>query len=122
MLLPNTTEVLAAIERWNRRFNDWLSEQFGISLFLAHGYTPCSGNELVDFPLDATGSGPDLAALDKFFETYGWTGRRAHTQAELRAVQDLRPRLRALISAALAPEAGTSRGSGSRVHTDGAIV
>ena len=39
MLLPNTTEVRAAIERWNRRFNDWLSEQFGISLFLAHGYT-----------------------------------------------------------------------------------
>lgn len=52
MLLPNTTEVRAAIERWNRRFNDWLSEQFGISLFLAHGYTPCSGNELVDFPAE----------------------------------------------------------------------
>ena len=39
MLLPNTAEVRTAIERWNRRFNDWLSEQFGISLFLAHGYT-----------------------------------------------------------------------------------
>lgn len=52
MLLPNTTEVRAAIERWNRRFNDWLSGQFGISLFLAHGYTPCSGNELVDFPAE----------------------------------------------------------------------
>ena len=52
MLLPNTAEVRAAIERWNRRFNDWLSEQFGISLFLAHGYTPCSGNELIDFPAE----------------------------------------------------------------------
>jgi predicted RNA-binding Zn ribbon-like protein len=39
---------------------------------------------------------PDLAALDKFFETYSWTGRRARTQAELRAVQNLRPRLRRL--------------------------
>ena len=52
LLLPNTAEVRAAIERWNRRFNDWLSEQFGISLFLAHGYTACSGNELIDFPAE----------------------------------------------------------------------
>lgn len=39
---------------------------------------------------------PDLAALDRFFEMYGWTGRRARTPAELRAVQELRPRLRRL--------------------------
>lgn len=52
MLLPNTMEVRTAIERWNRRFNDWLSEQFGISLFLAHGYTACSGNELIDVPAE----------------------------------------------------------------------
>jgi predicted RNA-binding Zn ribbon-like protein len=38
----------------------------------------------------------DLAALDRFFEAYAWTGRRAHTEAELKAVQDLRPRLRRL--------------------------
>jgi predicted RNA-binding Zn ribbon-like protein len=37
---------------------------------------------------------PDLAALDEFFRTYGWTGRREHTLAELHSVQDLRPRLR----------------------------
>jgi predicted RNA-binding Zn ribbon-like protein len=37
---------------------------------------------------------PDLAALDEFFESYGWTGRRDHTLAELRSVQRLRPRLR----------------------------
>jgi predicted RNA-binding Zn ribbon-like protein len=36
----------------------------------------------------------DLTALDEFFRAYGWTGRREHTSAELRAVQDLRPRLR----------------------------
>jgi predicted RNA-binding Zn ribbon-like protein len=37
---------------------------------------------------------PDLAALDEFFRAYGWTGRRERTQAELTAVQELRPRLR----------------------------
>ena len=37
---------------------------------------------------------PDVAALDVFFATYGWTGRRDRTQAELRSVQELRPRLR----------------------------
>ena len=37
---------------------------------------------------------PDRAALDEFVWTYGWTGKREHTNAELRSVQDLRPRLR----------------------------
>lgn len=39
---------------------------------------------------------PDLAALDAFFVAHQWTGRRERTDAELRAVQDLRPRLRRL--------------------------
>lgn len=39
---------------------------------------------------------PDLAALDEFFHAYGWTGRIEHTEAELRSVQALRPRLRRL--------------------------
>jgi predicted RNA-binding Zn ribbon-like protein len=37
---------------------------------------------------------PDLAALDQFLHTYGWTGHRRHDQAELRSVHALRPRLR----------------------------
>jgi predicted RNA-binding Zn ribbon-like protein len=37
---------------------------------------------------------PDVAALDRFFDEYGWTGRHDHTEAELVAVRDLRPRLR----------------------------
>jgi predicted RNA-binding Zn ribbon-like protein len=37
---------------------------------------------------------PDLAALDEFFQTYGWTGTRDHTEDELRSVRELRPRLR----------------------------
>ncbi|RGC71000.1 CGNR zinc finger [Micromonospora sp. MW-13] len=37
---------------------------------------------------------PDVAALDAFFGAHGWTGRHEHTEAELRSVRDLRPRLR----------------------------
>jgi predicted RNA-binding Zn ribbon-like protein len=39
---------------------------------------------------------PDVAALDVFFHAHGWTGRREGTEAELRAVRALRPRLRRL--------------------------
>ena len=39
---------------------------------------------------------PDVAALDVFFRTHGWTGRREHDLAELEAVRALRPRLRRL--------------------------
>jgi predicted RNA-binding Zn ribbon-like protein len=36
----------------------------------------------------------DLAALDAFVDAWGWTGLRRRTRAELREVQELRPRLR----------------------------
>jgi predicted RNA-binding Zn ribbon-like protein len=36
----------------------------------------------------------DLAGLDAFVAEWGWTGSRRRTQAELAAVQALRPRLR----------------------------
>ena len=37
---------------------------------------------------------PDIAALDHFVTTWGWTGDVRHDEAELRAVRALRPRLR----------------------------
>ena len=37
---------------------------------------------------------PDVAALDAFFHTYGWTGRHEQTEAELRSVRELRTWLR----------------------------
>lgn len=37
---------------------------------------------------------PDVAALDGFFTAHGWSGRHEHTDAELRQVRALRPRLR----------------------------
>ena len=39
---------------------------------------------------------PDVAALDAFVATWGWTGSRTHDAAELVAVKQLRPRLRRL--------------------------
>jgi predicted RNA-binding Zn ribbon-like protein len=39
---------------------------------------------------------PDIAALDRFFKDYGWTGRHDHSEVELRSVRALRPRLRSL--------------------------
>lgn len=39
---------------------------------------------------------PDIAALDEFFTAHAWTGRHEHTEAELRSVRQLRPRLRRL--------------------------
>lgn len=39
---------------------------------------------------------PDVAALDAFVTTWGWTGAHARNEPELRAVRDLRHRLRAL--------------------------
>ena len=49
-LLPNTPAAAETVENWNRRFNSWLSEQFGAGLYLAHGYTPCTGNDLTNTP------------------------------------------------------------------------
>ena len=37
---------------------------------------------------------PDIATLDQFVRTWGWTGEVRHDEAELRAVRALRPRLR----------------------------
>ncbi|MGK5672450.1 CGNR zinc finger domain-containing protein [Micromonospora sp. URMC 106] len=37
---------------------------------------------------------PDIAALDAFYLAHAYTGRHEHTEAELRSVRDLRPRLR----------------------------
>jgi predicted RNA-binding Zn ribbon-like protein len=39
---------------------------------------------------------PDLATLDEFVTTHGYTGRRARSATELKAVHNLRPRLRRL--------------------------
>lgn len=40
-----------------------------------------------------------VAELDAFYAEFGYTGRRDRTRAELEQVRDLRPRLRALLTA-----------------------
>jgi predicted RNA-binding Zn ribbon-like protein len=67
----------------------------GVKLFFAHDteVALAAAAALVN-----TGRGghellPDMAALDKFVLDWGWTGKRTRDQAELAAVQALRPRL-----------------------------
>lgn len=53
LLLPNTPGVRQAADAWNARFNQWLFAQFGTRLFLAHGYTACTANDLTNTPAAA---------------------------------------------------------------------
>ena len=52
VLLPNTEKAVRTIQAWNTRFNDFLIEQFGVRLYLADGYTPCSANDLTNTPAE----------------------------------------------------------------------
>lgn len=52
LLLPNTQAAIENANAWNLRFNDWLLEQFGGQLFVAHGWTACSGNDLTNTPAE----------------------------------------------------------------------
>ncbi len=63
ILLPNTESVKAALSAWNQRFNAWLSGEFGVSLFLAHGWTECSGNDLTNTPAEDAPTRPCSAAF-----------------------------------------------------------
>lgn len=54
LLLPNTAAVQQTLADWNRAFNGWLNEQFGVRLFLANGWTPCSANDLCNVPAEAS--------------------------------------------------------------------
>lgn len=53
LLLPNTAAVKTAVEEWNTRFNGWLFSQFGVSLYLADGFTVCSADDLTNTPVEA---------------------------------------------------------------------
>ncbi len=50
LLLPKTEAVEEALAVWNRKFNNWLIQEFGISLYMDHGWVACSGNDLVNEP------------------------------------------------------------------------
>lgn len=50
LLLPNTQKTIEVLRDFNLKFNDFLLDEFGSILFLAHGWTACCGNDLVNFP------------------------------------------------------------------------
>lgn len=52
LLLPNTDAVRATVREVNRKTNDWLIAQFGIQLFLANGWCPCSADALCNRPAE----------------------------------------------------------------------
>lgn len=49
-ILPNTDEVKAEVEEFEKEVNQWFLEFFGIALYIGTGYAPCSANDLLDIP------------------------------------------------------------------------
>ena len=47
ILLPNTARVMEIIKAWNLAFNNFLSDAFGIRLYLADGWTECTLKDLI---------------------------------------------------------------------------
>jgi predicted RNA-binding Zn ribbon-like protein len=68
----------------------------GVKLLFAHDteVALAAAAALVNTAADSTLDSP--AGLDAFVTAWGWTGSRRHSDAELTAVQQLRPRLRAV--------------------------
>ena len=52
LLLANTDFTKAQLTRVNEIFNQWLLDSFGTRLFLTHGWTECSGNDLINQPAE----------------------------------------------------------------------
>ena len=52
LLLPNTEKVRSSVQAVNARTNDWLIDQFGTALFVAHGWAEASANDLTNTPAE----------------------------------------------------------------------
>ena len=50
LLIPNTEEVRQIVDEYNYHINDWLLNIYDISLYVGHGYAPCSGDKLRNIP------------------------------------------------------------------------
>lgn len=50
LLLPNTADVCEILESQEREVNRWFMDTFGISLYVAGGYAPCSAKTLRNEP------------------------------------------------------------------------
>ena len=52
ILLPNTEDVRQTCDSFGGKFNQWLTEHFGISLYMAFDWQECSANDLTNTPTD----------------------------------------------------------------------
>ncbi|MBP3655950.1 MAG: type III-A CRISPR-associated protein Cas10/Csm1 [Clostridia bacterium] len=52
ILLPNTKNTRERAREVRMRVNDWLIDQFGVRLYMAHGWHPCSANDLTNMPAE----------------------------------------------------------------------
>ncbi|MDY4969732.1 MAG: type III-A CRISPR-associated protein Cas10/Csm1 [Lachnospiraceae bacterium] len=50
LLLPHTEHIKQLVDEREKRTNTWLLNTFGISLYIAGGYAPCSANDLKNMP------------------------------------------------------------------------
>lgn len=57
LLLPNTERCKAELHVFEDELKKWMLESFGTDLYIAHGYTECCGNELMNTP---EGSYPEI--------------------------------------------------------------
>lgn len=53
ILLPNTEAAVAQVTRVHACMNSWLMQQFGIRLYMAHGWAACSADDLTNTPAEA---------------------------------------------------------------------
>lgn len=50
LLLPNDEAVITKLNEYNIELNNWLVDTFDISLYVGHGYAPCSADVLRNIP------------------------------------------------------------------------
>lgn len=89
ILLPNTETVKENIEKWNLRMNNWLLEQFAGQLFIAHGWTLCSGNDLTNTPAE---DAPYTAMFRRVSHAVAGHKLRRHNADQLRRINQMIPK------------------------------
>lgn len=57
LLLPNTKRCRELLQPFEAELKDWMLENFDTELYVSHGFTTCSGNELMNQP---EGSYPEI--------------------------------------------------------------
>lgn len=85
LLLPHTPAVEKVLEQWNTQFNNWLTGQFAIQLFIAHGWSACSGNDITNVPATEA---PYTAMFRRVSAAIAFHKLHRYTPAQLRALNE----------------------------------